>query len=83
LMPKFIGPYKVLKSKAATSNYILELPEELQHRGIHPKFHVSRLRPHVQNDDLLFPLGGVGRRKHSMNESFWCPPFLPDHAPTA
>jgi hypothetical protein len=28
-------------------------------------------------------LGGVGRRKRGMNESFWCPPFLPDHAPTA
>jgi hypothetical protein len=55
LMPKFIGPYKILKSEATTSNYILELPEELQHRGIHPKFHVSRMRPHVCNDDVLFP----------------------------
>jgi hypothetical protein len=54
-MPRFIGPYKVLKSEAATSNYILELPEELQHRGIHLKFHVSRLRPHVWNDNVLFP----------------------------
>ncbi|KAI0361863.1 hypothetical protein OH77DRAFT_1374445, partial [Trametes cingulata] len=37
------------------SNYTLELPPELVQRGIHPTFHVSRLRPHEPNDDSLFP----------------------------
>jgi len=55
LMPKFVGPYRIAESNPETSNYVLELPEELRKRGIHPKFHVSRLRPHVQNDDVLFP----------------------------
>ncbi|KII91926.1 hypothetical protein PLICRDRAFT_73104, partial [Plicaturopsis crispa FD-325 SS-3] len=38
-----------------TSTYTLELPEELVQRRIHPKFHVSRLRPYVANDDTRFP----------------------------
>ncbi|KDQ30050.1 hypothetical protein PLEOSDRAFT_1030735, partial [Pleurotus ostreatus PC15] len=38
-----------------TSNYVLELPDELAKRGIHPRFHVSKLRPHIANDDALFP----------------------------
>jgi hypothetical protein len=30
----------------------------------------------LETEDRLFmyKLGGVGRRKHGMNESFWCPP---------
>ncbi|KAI0348800.1 hypothetical protein OH77DRAFT_1382091, partial [Trametes cingulata] len=31
------------------------LPPVLAQRGIHPTFHVSRLRPHEPNDDSLFP----------------------------
>ncbi|KAI0054824.1 hypothetical protein BV25DRAFT_1775417, partial [Artomyces pyxidatus] len=38
-----------------SSNYTLELPEELQKRRIHPTFHVSLLRRHMPNDDQLFP----------------------------
>ena len=38
-----------------TSTYTLDLPGELKRRRINPKFHVSLLRPHVPNDDLLFP----------------------------
>ena len=44
LLPKFIGPYKVLRA----------LPEELKRRQIHPCFHVSLLRPHHLNNDTLF-----------------------------
>ena len=55
LMPKFIGPYKVADSHPDTSNYTLELPEELRRRRIHPTFHASLLRRHEPNDDALFP----------------------------
>lgn len=55
LVPRFIGPYKVLESIPSTSNYVLELPPELKNRRIHPKFHVSLLRRHEANDDALFP----------------------------
>lgn len=55
LCPKYIGPYKVMESYPETSNYTLELPLALQTRQIHPKFHVSLLRPHHANNDALFP----------------------------
>ncbi|GBE82281.1 hypothetical protein SCP_0406650 [Sparassis crispa] len=44
LMPKFIGPYEITDVHAATSNYTLELPQELKDRRILPTFHVSLLR---------------------------------------
>lgn len=55
LMPKFIGPYRITLALPATSNYELELPPQLKARGIHKRFHISRLREHVPNDDEKFP----------------------------
>ncbi|KAF7770793.1 hypothetical protein Agabi119p4_6767 [Agaricus bisporus var. burnettii] len=55
LCPKFIGPYKVLEARPATSNYKLELPAALLKRKIHPTFHVGLLRPYVASDDQAFP----------------------------
>ena len=55
LLPLYIGPYKVLTAKPESSNYTLELPDDLRKRGIHPTFHVSRFRRHEANDDRLFP----------------------------
>jgi hypothetical protein len=55
LLPKFVGPYKVLRSIPDKSNYELELPYELTQRRVHNVFHVSLLRPHYANDDVLFP----------------------------
>ncbi|KAF9490278.1 hypothetical protein BDN71DRAFT_1349372, partial [Pleurotus eryngii] len=33
----------------------LELPASLKTRNLHPRFHISKLRPHMPNDALLFP----------------------------
>lgn len=55
LLPKYIGPYKVEKARPETSDYQLELPEALAKRHLHPVFHVSLLRPHMSNNDVLFP----------------------------
>lgn len=51
LVPKYIGPYKIKAIKSPGASYELELPRELQIRGIHPVFHASLLRPHVPSDD--------------------------------
>jgi hypothetical protein len=53
-LPKYIGPYAILEAFPKTSTYTLDLPIALKERGIHPKFHVSKLRPYHQNDDKLF-----------------------------
>ena len=55
LTPRFIGPYKVQNADTSKSTYELELPPELMKRRIHPRFHVSRLRKHIPNDNSRFP----------------------------
>ncbi len=55
LLPKFVGPYRVIRANPESSNYTLELPPALLQRGIRPTFHVSRLRAHEANDDTMFP----------------------------
>ncbi len=55
LCPKFVGLYRVREAYPDTSNYVLELPVALQARQIHPRFHVSLIRPYHANNDMLFP----------------------------
>ena len=55
LLPKFIGPYKVVEMHTATSMVTLELPPELTARWVHPTFHMSLLRAHVPNNNVRFP----------------------------
>ncbi|KIK69855.1 hypothetical protein GYMLUDRAFT_151032, partial [Collybiopsis luxurians FD-317 M1] len=55
LLPKFVGPYSVVGIIDGKSVYELGLPTELARHGIHNKFHILLLHPHVPNDDVLFP----------------------------
>lgn len=55
LLPRWIGPYRIVKADPAVSNYTLELPAELKSRGIHPTFHASVLKPFEPNDEAVFP----------------------------
>jgi len=55
LVPKFVGPYRVLSALPGTSNYELELPTELTKQRVHNHFHVNLLKPHVASNDALFP----------------------------
>jgi len=54
LVPKYVGPYKIMKAIPSTSNYELELLLELIKQQIHNRFHMSLLRPHSPNNDALF-----------------------------
>ena len=54
-MPKFIGPYKILKAMNELSNVMLELPQEFKDRKINLTFHTSLVRPYIKNNDILFP----------------------------
>ena len=59
LLPKFIGPYLILEANPESSTYQLDLPEMLQKQHIHDRFHVSKLRPYIANDEVHF----LGRDK--------------------
>ena len=54
-MPKFIGPYKILKAMNELSNVMLELPQEFKDRKINLTFHTNLVRPYIKNNDILFP----------------------------
>ena len=54
LIPKFLGPYKILRN-FENSSFQLDLPPNLKRRGVHDVFHSSLLRIHIPNDDRLFP----------------------------
>ncbi|CAL1697539.1 unnamed protein product [Somion occarium] len=54
LIPKFIGPYRIL-TDFGNNSYRLELPSRLRQQGVHDVFHSSLLRIHEPNDDRLFP----------------------------
>ncbi|EIN05666.1 ribonuclease H-like protein, partial [Punctularia strigosozonata HHB-11173 SS5] len=49
LAPRFIGPFKIIKAFNESSVYEIELPTDLRQRRVHPRFHISKLRPHVPN----------------------------------
>ena len=55
LVPKYIGPYKVVKAHNEASTVTLELPLALVARRISPTFHTGLIRKFVTNDDELFP----------------------------
>ena len=50
LIPKFIGPYKVLKD-FKNQSFLIDLPAHLKQRGVHNVFHAALLRIHIPNDD--------------------------------
>ena len=54
LIPKFIGPYKIIRDYG-NSSFKIDLPTELKKRGVHDIFHSSLLIIHLPNDDQLFP----------------------------
>jgi hypothetical protein len=55
LCPKYLGPFKILKTWDDSPNVSLELPDDLSKRGLHNNFHVKLIRPHVPSDEQFFP----------------------------
>ena len=55
LLPKFIGPYKIVEAHTAASTVTLDLPPELTARRVHPMFHTSLIWAHIPNEDGRFP----------------------------
>jgi len=55
LLPKYVGPFKVIEAHLNTSTYKVELPSQLKAWNLHDWFHRSKLRPYHANDDMLFP----------------------------
>jgi hypothetical protein len=54
LLPKYLGPYKVLTANHSSSTYKVELPPDLKARWIHDIFHDKVLKLYVENDAKRF-----------------------------
>jgi hypothetical protein len=52
LMPRYDGPYYILKARPETSTYTLDLPDST---NIFPTFHASQLKPFIPNNNDTFP----------------------------
>ena len=55
LMPRFLGPYKVLNAMNDSSNITIKLLPELKGRRISPMFHINLVQLYVKNNDIMFP----------------------------
>jgi hypothetical protein len=51
-MPRFDGPFTIVEAHPEISSYKVDIPG---HPGGPQSFHTSRLKKHVENDDVLFP----------------------------
>ena len=54
-MPKYIGPYKVVKAHNEASTVTLKLPPALIARRITPTFHMGLVQKFIANNNKLFP----------------------------
>src|ERR1700733_7814038 len=50
LIPKNIGPYKILED-LKNQSFVLDLPSYLKQCRVYNMFHAALLRPHVPNND--------------------------------
>ena len=51
-MPRYNGPYKIIKTNPEFSTITLDLPKT---NNIFPGFHTSEILPFIENDKTLFP----------------------------
>ena len=58
-MPKFIGPYKILKAMNESLNVMLELPQEFKDRKINPTFHTNLVRPCISKTMIYYSQKGT------------------------
>ena len=54
-MPKYIGPYKVVKAHNEASTVTLKLPPALVARQISPTFHLGLVQKFIADNNKLFP----------------------------
>jgi hypothetical protein len=55
LVPRYIGPYRVLEAHNKASTLTLELPDDSKNRRVSPTFHTNLVQRYIANNDDLFP----------------------------
>ena len=78
LLPKFIGPYKILQD-FKNGSFQLDLPPHLKWRGVHNVFHSSLLHIHIPSDDWLFP-GRMDVASEDPTDDEWAVDSIESHS---
>ena len=80
LYPRFLGPFKIIRARPETSNYMLERLPAVDFQSIHPNFHAKLLRAYSPNDPDQFPAQEPARPPPIMPEdNQWIVDHIRDH----
>jgi len=55
LKPSWVGPFRIQHVNRKRNNYTLDLSTDSQLSLIHNTFHISKIKPYVENDSTNFP----------------------------
>lgn len=67
LMPKFLGPFKILHNYRNGSFLKQDLQADLKQRGNHPTFHASLLQIHIPDKTIVFQAACLHRSSTLVN----------------
>jgi len=55
LKPRWVGPFRIQHVNRKRNNYTLDLSTDSRLSLIHNTFHISKIKPYVENDSTNFP----------------------------
>jgi len=55
LKPRWVGPFRIQHGNRKLNNYTLDLSRDNRHSLIYNTFHISKIKPYIENDSTNFP----------------------------
>ena len=55
MKPLWIGPFAILSANYNRNNYSLDLSSEPRPKLIYNTFHISQIKPYLNNNSIVFP----------------------------
>jgi len=70
LKPRWVGPFRIQHVNRKWNNYTLDLSTDSRLSFIHNTFHISKIKPYVENDSTNFP-GHHEEQPGEVSEGRW------------
>jgi len=70
LKPRWVGPFRIQHVNKKRNNYTLDLSTDSRLSLIHNTFHISKIKPYVENDSTNFP-GRHDEQPGEVTEGRW------------
>jgi len=68
--PRWVGPFRIQHVNRKRNNYTVDLSTDSRLSFIHNTFHISKIKPYVENDSTNFP-GRHGEQPGEVTEGRW------------